>query len=52
MIVPGSSFPKIRIVAVEQWFQPGNLIQMAWQDTSGFRKAKREITVTQSELDP
>ncbi len=44
-------FPKIQIVTVEQLFKPGNPIQMPWQDTSAFKKAKRETHEKQNELD-
>jgi hypothetical protein len=44
-------FPKIQIVTVEQLFQPGNPLRMPFQDTSGFRKAKREATTKQGEMD-
>ena len=44
-------FPKIQIVTVEQLFQPGNPLHMPWQDTSVFKKSKREDTETQSSLD-
>ena len=44
-------FPKIQIVTVQQLFQPANPIQMPWQDTSGFKKARRETQKNQSEFD-
>lgn len=44
-------FPKIQIVTIEQLFKPGNPIQMPWQDTSAFKKAKRETREKQNELD-
>jgi DNA modification methylase len=44
-------FPKIQIVTVEQLFGPSNPLHLPWQDTSVFRKAKRENTETQSKLD-
>jgi len=45
------SFPKIQIVTVEQLFSPSSPIQMPWQDTSAFKKAKKENTEKQNELD-
>jgi len=44
-------FPKIQIVTVEQLFQPANPLQIPWQDTSLFRKAKREKADDQTRLD-
>ena len=44
-------FPKIQIVTVEQLFGPSNPLHLPWQDTSFFKKAKREPTGTQSKLD-
>lgn len=44
-------FPKIQIVTVEQLFAPSNPIQMPWQDTSAFKKAKKENTEKQDKLD-
>ena len=44
-------YPKIQIVTVEQLFQPGNPLRTPWQDTSVFKKAKREATGTQAKLD-
>jgi DNA modification methylase len=44
-------YPKVQIVTVAQLFQPGNPLQMPWQDTSVFKKAKREETQTQGALD-
>jgi DNA modification methylase len=44
-------FPKIQIVTVEQLFGPSNPLHLPWQDTSVFKKAKRETTETQSNLD-
>lgn len=44
-------FPKIQIVTVEQLFGPSNPLHLPWQDTSVFKKAKRESTETQSKLD-
>jgi site-specific DNA-methyltransferase (adenine-specific) len=44
-------FPKIQIVIVEQLFSPGNPLHLPWQDTSVFKKAKREQAEKQSELD-
>jgi site-specific DNA-methyltransferase (adenine-specific) len=44
-------FPKIQIVTVEQLFGPSNPLHLPWQDTSVFKKAKREPTGTQSKLD-
>jgi DNA methylase/Restriction endonuclease len=44
-------FPKIQIVTVEQLFGAGNPLHLPWQDTSVFKKAKRENTETQSKLD-
>jgi len=44
-------FPKIQIVTVEQLFAPSNPIQMPWQDTSAFKKAKKENTEKQNKLD-
>lgn len=44
-------FPKIQIVTVEQIFGPSNPLHLPWQDTSVFKKAKRENTETQSKLD-
>jgi site-specific DNA-methyltransferase (adenine-specific) len=44
-------FPKIQIVTIEQLFAPSNPIQMPWQDTSAFKKAKKENTEKQSKLD-
>ena len=44
-------FPKIQIVTVEHLFEPSNPLQLPWQDTSVFKKAKRETTETQSNLD-
>lgn len=35
-------FPKIQIVTVAQLFQPASPIQMPWQDTSVFKKSRRE----------
>lgn len=43
-------FPKIQIVTVEQLFAPGNPIHMPWQDTSAFKKAKKENTEKQDKL--
>lgn len=45
------NFPRIQIVTVEQLFAPANPIQMPWQDTSAFKKAKKENTEKQNELD-
>ncbi len=44
-------FPKIQIVTVEELFGPANPLHLPWQDTSVFKKAKRETTEKQSELD-
>jgi DNA modification methylase len=44
-------FPKIQIVTVEELFGPSNPLHLPWQDTSVFKKAKREQTETQSKLD-
>ncbi len=44
-------YPKIQIVTVEQLFQPGNPLKTPWQDTSVFKKAKREASATQTKLD-
>ena len=44
-------FPKIQIVTIEQLFAPSNPIQMPWQDTSAFKKAKKENTEKQNSLD-
>jgi len=44
-------FPKIQIVTVEQLFGPSNPLHLPWQDTSVFKKAKRETTETQPKLD-
>lgn len=44
-------FPKIQIVTVEQLFQPSNPIQMPWQDSSVFKKAKLETTEKQTKMD-
>lgn len=43
-------FPKIQIVTVEQLFSPVSPIQMPWQDTSAFKKAKKENTEKQDKL--
>ena len=45
------NFPKIQIITVEQLFGPANPRHLPWQDTSVFKKAKRETTETQSKLD-
>ena len=44
-------FPRIQIVNVEQLFGPSNPLHLPWQDTSVFKKAKRENTETQTKLD-
>jgi site-specific DNA-methyltransferase (adenine-specific) len=44
-------FPKIQIVTVEELFGPSNPLHLPWQDTSVFKKAKREQAEKQSELD-
>jgi site-specific DNA-methyltransferase (adenine-specific) len=44
-------FPKIQIVTIAQLFTPSNPIQMPWQDTSAFRKTKKENTEKQNEMD-
>ncbi len=44
-------FPKIQIVTVEELFGPSNPLHLPWLDTSAFKKAKREKTERQSELD-
>jgi hypothetical protein len=44
-------FPKIHIATVEELFGPANPLHLPWQDTSVFKKAKREATEKQSELD-
>ena len=44
-------FPKIQIVTVEQLFSPANPLQIPWQDTSHFRKAKREKADDQTKMD-
>jgi site-specific DNA-methyltransferase (adenine-specific) len=44
-------FPKIQIVTVEELFGPANPLHLPWQDTSVFKKAKREATETQTKLD-
>lgn len=44
-------FPKIQIVTIAQLFELSNPLQMPWQDTSMFKKSKREDTETQSSLD-
>ena len=44
-------FPKIQIVTIGQLFQPANPIRMPWQDTSVFKKARREKTEHQTDLD-
>ena len=36
------SYPKIQIVTIEQLFQPTSPLKMPWQDTSMFKKARRE----------
>lgn len=47
-----AQFPKIQMVTVEQLFQPVNPIQIPWQDTSVFKKTRREAGPTpQSELE-
>jgi site-specific DNA-methyltransferase (adenine-specific) len=46
-----ADFPKIQIITVEQLFQPSNPLRMPFQDTSVFKKAKREETQTQGALD-
>jgi len=46
-----SSFPKIQIITVSQLFQPASPLRLPLQDTSGFRKARRETTQTQGNLD-
>ncbi|WGJ15601.1 hypothetical protein QEV83_04850 [Methylocapsa sp. D3K7] len=45
------NFPKIQIITVEQLLGPANPLHLPWQDTSVFKKAKREKSGTQSELD-
>ncbi|HEY8008501.1 MAG TPA: hypothetical protein VIE66_17295 [Methylocella sp.] len=45
------NFPKIQIITIEQLFGPANPLHLPWQDTSVFKKAKRETTETQSKLD-
>ncbi len=44
-------FPKIQIVTVEELFGPSNPLHLPWQDTSVFKKARRENTEKQSKLD-
>lgn len=44
-------FPKIQILTIEQLFAPGNPVKMPWVDTSAEKKARREKTETQSDLD-
>ncbi|HEX3496109.1 MAG TPA: site-specific DNA-methyltransferase, partial [Methylocella sp.] len=44
-------FPKIQIVTVEELFGPSNPLHLPWQDTSVFKKARREKTELQSKLD-
>jgi site-specific DNA-methyltransferase (adenine-specific) len=45
-------FAKIQIVTVEDLFKPSNPLHLPWQDTSVFKKAKRERKPdSQSELD-
>ena len=44
-------FPKIQIVTVAQLFQPANPLHMPWQDSSVFRKAKREKRDEQGKMD-
>lgn len=44
-------FPKIQIVTIEKLFDQSNPIQMPWQDTSTFKKAKLENLEKQSTLD-
>lgn len=44
-------YPKIQIITVEQLFQPANPLKMPWQDTSVFKKAKREASAKQETLD-
>ena len=44
-------FPKIQIVVVEDLFKPSNPLHLPLQDTSVFKKAKREQPKTQTELD-
>jgi DNA modification methylase len=46
-----SQFPKIQIITIEDLFQPANPLRLPLQDTSGFRKAKREATGGQGALD-
>ena len=38
------TFPKIQIITVAQLFEPSSPLKMPWQDTSMFKKAKREPT--------
>lgn len=45
------NFPKIQIITIEQLFGPAIPLHLPWQDTSVFKKAKRETTETQSKLD-
>jgi site-specific DNA-methyltransferase (adenine-specific) len=47
----GKPFPKIQIVVVEDLFKPSNPLHLPRQDTSVFKKAKRENTETQTKLD-
>jgi Restriction endonuclease len=47
----GKPFPKIQIVMVEDLFKPSNPLHLPLQDTSVFKKARREKTETQSKLD-
>jgi site-specific DNA-methyltransferase (adenine-specific) len=44
------SFPKIQILTVEDLFE-GKKPHMPWVDPSAFRKAKREVTTKQGELE-
>jgi hypothetical protein len=38
-------------VTIEKLFGPSNPLQLPWQDTPVLKKAKRETTEKQSELD-
>jgi site-specific DNA-methyltransferase (adenine-specific) len=44
------SFPKIQILTVEDLFE-GKKPHMPWVDSSAFRKARREVTTKQGELE-
>jgi hypothetical protein len=44
-------FPKIQIVTIEDLFRPSNPLHLPWQDTSVFKKTKRETREKQAEID-